>query len=287
MKLNECLDRMITEGTAPEAIIVAVGGRNSLHGSFYVNSPVSGNWEDFIVKDLINFIDNNFRTINKPSGRGIAGHSMGGYGCLNLAMLHPEIFSSVFSMNPGLFSESGLKDSQMFSNDVIIKDFLNIISRLDKLSVESANKEYQNILDSIVYKNNDLFFAFAYGSAFSPGNLNKAPYLYYPVLSNSEGKIQLIPEIWDKWESGFGGIRKESVVYRNNLQKLKAIFVDSADKDYYAWIPQGCLYFDKVMKQAGIASELKVYEGDHGDKVAERIQTIMLPFFKSHLDCAR
>ncbi len=92
-----------------EFIVVSVNGRNSYQGSFFVNSPVSGNWEDYVIKDVIAYVDQNYRTISSKESRGIMGFSMGGFGAINLAMRYPDVFSSVFAICPGLFDENGLE----------------------------------------------------------------------------------------------------------------------------------------------------------------------------------
>ena len=94
------LDSIIEAGIVPELIIVAPNARNAYKHSFYVNSSVTGNWEDYIVEDVVNFIDANYRTLAAASSRGIAGHSGGGNGALYLAMRHPEVFGSVYAMAP-------------------------------------------------------------------------------------------------------------------------------------------------------------------------------------------
>lgn len=102
-------DDAMTDGR--EFIIVAVNGRNKLNGCFYVNSPAIGNWEDFIIREVVSFIDSKYRTIPKTESRGIAGYSMGGFGAINLGLKHPDIFSSIYGLCPGLFDENGLKDA--------------------------------------------------------------------------------------------------------------------------------------------------------------------------------
>lgn len=59
-------------------------------GSFYVNSPHTGNYEDYIIKDVINYIDSNFRTIPNRFNRGMVGVSMGAIGAINLSAKHPD-----------------------------------------------------------------------------------------------------------------------------------------------------------------------------------------------------
>lgn len=99
------------KATGYEFIIVGVNGNNKFQGSFYVNSPVTGNWEDYVARDVVTYVDSNYRTIPKSDARGISGWSMGGFAAINLAMKHPDIFSSVYSIGPGLFDETGLREA--------------------------------------------------------------------------------------------------------------------------------------------------------------------------------
>jgi S-formylglutathione hydrolase FrmB len=70
--------------------------------SWYVNWAESedgqkNNWEDYIVKDLVDYVDTHFRTIASRDGRAITGLSMGGYGALMLGLRHPDMFCSIGS----------------------------------------------------------------------------------------------------------------------------------------------------------------------------------------------
>jgi S-formylglutathione hydrolase FrmB len=70
--------------------------------SWYVNWAKNeegqmNQWENFVVKDLINHVDATFRTIAKREGRAINGLSMGGYGGLMLGLKHPDLFCSIGS----------------------------------------------------------------------------------------------------------------------------------------------------------------------------------------------
>lgn len=96
---------------AKEFIIVGVNGINALGGSFYTDSPVIGNWEQYVTQDVITYVDSNFRTIPSTDARGISGFSMGGYSAINIALKHPDTFSSLFAIAPGLFDEEGLTNA--------------------------------------------------------------------------------------------------------------------------------------------------------------------------------
>ncbi len=83
-------------------------------GSFYINSKTTGNYVDYIVKDIIEYTDAHYRTIADKNHRALIGTSMGGYGALNLGTLHPEKFASIVALGPAnLFLE--FLDHQMIS----------------------------------------------------------------------------------------------------------------------------------------------------------------------------
>lgn len=139
-------DSQMKKNENNEFIIVEPNANNKLQGSFYTNSPVTGNWEDYIVKDVVNFVDKKYRTMPNASSRGIAGFSMGGSGALNISLKHPDVFSAAYIMSPGTFDENGLKNAMPTWDST----FLN-----------------------------------AYGAAFSPNVRGQYPYANIPEFSNT------------------------------------------------------------------------------------------------------
>jgi len=102
---------MISSGEIIPMVVVTPDCSNDFGGSFYTNSPefapgvgisFAGDFEDFIVNDLFEYIRLNFNADTTAAKRGISGHSMGGYGAMKLAMNHPELFGSVSSMSAPL-----------------------------------------------------------------------------------------------------------------------------------------------------------------------------------------
>ena len=72
--------------------------------SWYTNSATvpQDKFEDYIAKDLISEVDENYRTIRDRHGRAIAGLSMGGYGALKLGLKYPELFVFAGSLSGAL-----------------------------------------------------------------------------------------------------------------------------------------------------------------------------------------
>jgi S-formylglutathione hydrolase FrmB len=69
--------------------------------SYYFDSPLvkTSQFETFISKELIEKIDQTYRTVNDRKGRVIAGLSMGGHGAMYISSRHPELFAAVGSMS--------------------------------------------------------------------------------------------------------------------------------------------------------------------------------------------
>ena len=93
------VDNLIESGKIDPMIIVMPNAASDagFGFSFYTNSELNGNFEDFIVKDMVNFIDSNYNTKSEPSGRSVVGHSQGGYAAFKLGLLHPDVFGTVAS----------------------------------------------------------------------------------------------------------------------------------------------------------------------------------------------
>lgn len=93
-------DRAIAARVIPPCIFVYADFSTPLGVSWYANSPVTGRWDDFAVKELVPYIDANFRTLARSSSRAIVGNFIGGYGALRLGFLHPDVFGTVYAMHP-------------------------------------------------------------------------------------------------------------------------------------------------------------------------------------------
>ncbi len=151
-------DNAFTAKGAKEMIIVEPSGRNLYQGAFWVNSPATGKYEDYITQELVTLIDSRYRTLAQAKSRGIAGFSMGGFGALYLGMRHPDIFSAVLALSPGVFPEE---------------------------EVASAMPTWNNM------------FLNAYGLAFAPDLSGEKPKPRIPVLDNTP-EDKTIVEFWNR-----------------------------------------------------------------------------------------
>ena len=277
------LNNLFLTGNLNEMIIVIADGYNSLDGSFYQNSPVTGNWKDFITKDVVNYIDENYRTLNQRQSRAICGHSMGGYGALNIGIIDAEIFGIIYSLSPGVFDENGLKDQGMFSIQNKIRTFLQKRENWKTLEKEEAKTAYLAYAKSQLHSSNWLTgFTYSYGATFSPDPDGYPPYIKYPYTISNDSLI-CDSTLIINFENGFGGISEKLDKYEDNLNSLIDLSIDCGTKDYFSWIIRGCYYFSDKLKEKKISHELFMHNGDHESKLQERIIKYMLPRFSEKL----
>src|ERR1019366_5189342 len=59
-----------------------------------------GDFENYIARDVVAYMDAHYRTIPSRQSRGLVGHSMGGYGASRIGMKHPEVFGALYIMSP-------------------------------------------------------------------------------------------------------------------------------------------------------------------------------------------
>ena len=266
INLQPLMDDMIKSGKIREMIVVAPNGRNAYQGAFYSNSTLTGNWEDYIYRDLVQNVDANYRTIARAESRGIAGHSMGGYGAMSLAMKHPEVFSAVYSLSPCCF---GIEGDFTSENPVWLKAIRLTTKEQLKLQPGSPDEFYQ------------LAFV-AISSAFSP-NPQHAPFFVDLPYLERDGRLERNESAMARW-------RAKMPLYmidenKENLLKLRGIFIDYGEKEQFSHIRITSQKFSNALAERNIPHVFEVYpRGDHGSLIAERMRTRLLQFFSEKLE---
>src|SRR5919108_829755 len=97
--LQESGDRLAGATGFSSAIVVTPSAYTLHKGSMYSSSPTTGDWEKFIAEDLVAYMDSHYRTLPSRLSRGLAGHSMGGYGALRIGMKRPDVFGALYLMS--------------------------------------------------------------------------------------------------------------------------------------------------------------------------------------------
>jgi enterochelin esterase-like enzyme len=258
--MKNILDEGIRSKKIRPFILVQADQYTLYEGSFYSNSSLTGNWEEFTAKELVAHVDKTYRTLAKRESRGIAGHSMGGYGAFKIAMLHPDVFSSIYALSPGLLA--------------FVKEF----GPNSNSYREAANVKTQEELKKTYYPK----VLVAVARAWSP-NPNKPPFYCDLPFSYDGDKMIVNQPILDKWEANMPVYMVDK--YADNLRKLKAIKMDWGRNDAPRFpIQIGML--SQRLENLGITHFAEEYIGDHNNKIWAkdgRVLNDLLPFFNDYL----
>ncbi len=111
--------RIVAYAKPYEEIVVMPEGKNSWYVDNYANPKMQ--WEDYIIDDLIPYVDGHYRTIASRQGRAIAGLSMGGYGAMFLGLKHHEMFAAAASLS-GVVASANLPRWDKTAQQAIEKD---------------------------------------------------------------------------------------------------------------------------------------------------------------------
>jgi enterochelin esterase-like enzyme len=247
INLAAVIDKTLAGGATREMIVVMPNAYTRFQGSMYSTSVTTGDWEGFIANDLVTYIDGHYRTIAAPAARGLAGHSMGGYGTLRIGMRHPEVFSAIYALSPCCLTPPGRPNPRA--------EAVRAYEEIDKADFGTKA-------------------ALASAAAWSP-NPTKPP--LFLDLASRDGELQ--PAIVAKWAANSPLVTVDQWV--PNLRKLRAVAFDAGAQD--AGIAASIEKLDQVLKDYQLAHDFEIYEGNHTNRIAERIETKVLPFFSKHL----
>lgn len=259
--MAELLDFAIATGKIRPFIMVIPNQKTTYEGSFYSNSELYGNWEDFTAYDLTEYMDKNFRTIASKDSRGITGHSMGGYGALKIAMHHPELFSSVYALSPGALT--------------IVREYGPNSSTFKELSAIKTQEELNRSYFGRVMV--------AFGKSWSP-NPDKPPFYCDLPFEYHGDELVVNQAALEKWYDNMPLHMIDDNL--DNLNKLKAIKLDWGRNAGDRFTIQ-CEMFSQRLENVGIAHFAEEYIGTHGNNIYTkdgRVPNQMLPFFNFYLD---
>ncbi|MCD9189464.1 MAG: esterase family protein [Pyrinomonadaceae bacterium] len=247
-----------------EMIIVTPNEKTNWQGSFYVNSSATGNWEDFTADELVKFIDKNYRTIARAESRAIAGHSMGGFGAMTLAMKHPDIFSVVYAMNSGFLSFTAELDSK----NPDVKKFVTA----------------KNIEEILATDNRNIAGMLMVSQAFSP-NPSKPPFYADKPYLLKGNKLVPNPAAYQKWLEN--DVVKMAEKYKENLLKLRGIKFDCGNEEDIKLIEINSILLSKKLTILRVPHQFEQYNGDHRNRLwglKGRIYNELLPFIFDNIE---
>jgi len=232
----------------PPMILVFPDSKTMHNGSMYSSSQTVGDFERFISHDLIAAIDARYRTIPRREARGLAGHSMGGYGTTRIGMKQADMYGAIYMMSPCCLSPRAM--ARPAGTDEKLLTSLTSPSESAKL-----NWGQRAML--------------AASAAWSPNPKNPPLYLDLPVKN---GKVR--DDIVAKWLANTPLAFVDQ--YVTPLRSYRAIGLDVGSQDGLKADAQA---LHEALDRYGIAHKFEIYDGDHVNRIGVRFQEQVLPFF--------
>ena len=252
INLPAVLDKAIASGGSKEMIVVMPNADTALQGSFYAKSATTGDWEDYVASELVSWIDSHYRTIANRASRGLAGHSMGGYGTVRIGMKHPDVFSSIYALSACCL-DSGVNPPQPANGPSPLES----IHTAEEVRAAPFGVKAQ----------------FALAAAFSPDPLKPPLFLDLPLTAGAPQR-----EILARWAANAPIAMVDQ--YVANLRQLHAIAFDVGLQDN---LISGSRALDEALNRYRIPHTFETYEGTHTSHIADRVETKTLPFFSNQL----
>jgi S-formylglutathione hydrolase FrmB len=239
-RFSQVMNKLYKKNMLGNSVIINPDFSTKFHVNQYMNSPSVGNYEDFIIKEIIPFISEKFKT----GKTALFGKSSGGFGAYTLAARNPGIINGFADH----FGDSGFEY-------VYIPDFPVAYRELKGVNVmnyinEKSTKE--DLTDDEIRTLNIIGM-----SAFYSHNNNSESGFDLPFDQNT-GMFR--DDIWNKWSSFDPAKNIKNNV--ENLKKLDAIYLDVGLKDEYSlYMGMGTLH--EKMEKAGINHRYEEFDGGH------------------------
>ena len=277
--------RLIHERKMGPTIIVFPDCFTALGGNQYVNSSAIGNYADYLTRELIPFVDREFRTLSSRDHRGCFGKSSGGYGAIVHGMKYAQYWGAIadhsgdsyfdfvywhdwpntlndlarfrqVKRKPGRYDawrESRRAQLAAGCDDGRVKRFLEHVWQAEKVSVAEGHT-IMNLCMAATYDPDP-----------------KAPLGFRLPFNLETGEP--IERRWKNWlaHDPINLVAK----YKASLKSLRGIYIDCGWRDQYH-IHYGTRILSARLARAGIAHTYEEYDDNHSD-VDYRMNT-SLPF---------
>jgi enterochelin esterase-like enzyme len=278
--------RLVHDGRMGPAIIVFPDCFTSLGGNQYVNSPAIGRYADYLVDEIIPWVDREFRTLASREHRGCFGKSSGGYGAIIHGMRYARHWGAIANHSGDAYfdfiyrvdwpntlnelakyrrparkagpvapprrtaAERGLHDGL---DDGRVRRFLAAFWKKSKVS----STEVHAIMNLCM------------AATYDPDP--RAPLGFRLPFHLDTGEI--IERRWQQWLA-HDPVRLVGR-YARSLRRLKGIYIDCGWRDQYQ-IHYGTRQLSRRLAAAGIAHRYEEFDDDHSD--VDYRMDVSLPF---------
>ncbi len=243
------IDRLIHDGAAPEAVVVAPDCLTSLGGSQYLDSTATGRYEEYVVREVVPWVREKYRT----GPTAVLGTSSGGFGALSLALRHPDVFAAAGS-NAGdaYFEYSYLPEFPVAIREIRRAGGAEALLRRLFSGPVSGFGPRQPMIQGLEMM--------AYASCYSP--TSGSPGRFDLPFDLETGEVR--DDVWARWLA-FDPVRMVTrSPYRDAARRVAYWYVDGGERDEYA-LDLGARVFASRARAVGANVDLELFDGVHAD----------------------
>jgi enterochelin esterase family protein len=261
--LAERMDKLINEGRIRPMIAVMPDCFTYYGGSQYINSGATGDYEDYLTREIIPFVDESYRTVADRNKRAVMGKSSGGYGALIMAMRHADLFALACSTAGDCYFE--------YCYFPGIPEGFRAIKGDPKALVEKFWREDAR-------KGKDDFAALntiGMSACYSPNR--ESPLGFDLPFDLETGEIR--EQVWARWLEHDPVRMVER--YAKNLKRLRLLYIDAGTRDEFS-LDLGARILCKKLREKGVAHLHEEFDDGHFN-IAYR-QNRSLELISQHFD---
>ena len=241
--LQTRLDRLIGAGACPPVIVAAPDCFTRVGGNQYINSTATGRYEDYLLQEIVPFVEKTYST----RSWGVFGKSSGGYGSMLLGMRHPEVFKAIAD-------HSGDANFEL----CYIPDFPDALDQfreaggpaqwLEKYWADDNQRRRRwhkplNVLGMAAH--------------YSPNPSSPHMGIDFP-FDLETGELKL--DVWQRWRA-WDPVQLVDK-YKDNLKKLRVIYVDCGKKDEFSLV-WGARALVTKLRAAGLDPHHEEFDDGH------------------------
>jgi len=242
--IYQILENLVKEKKCEEMIIVILDCFNKFGGSQYINSSAVGNYKDYLVEEIVPFINSKYNV----SKNALLGKSSGGYGAITIGMQYPKTFNAIAAHSfDSAFEYCYLPDFPTAYKT--LKKYGNI----EKWLSNFWNEENKSNKNDFITLN-----IISMAAHYSPGHPNTKNFEIEMPFDLETGEFN--DKVWSRWKS------KDPInmidKFKDNLKNLDLLFFDCGVNDEFNLFI-GTKIFSERCKLFGIDHDYMQYEGGH------------------------
>jgi len=240
------IDKLITSGAMPPALLAVVDGFTRLGGSQYMNSIHNGDYATYVVRDVVGHLDAHYRTVAREGGRAVLGKSSGGYGSLHLVMTQPGTFAA-FASHSGDTNFRAASIRQFGDAQRVLERFDHDLEAFVKHFEARPKRPFDE------YSTMEML---GYASAYSP---REAQAFAIDLPWNAKtGEIR--DDVFARWLA-FDPVEM-CVGKRAEFERLRLSYVDCGRRDEY-YLDLGARILAGRLRELGLAVRHEEFDDDH------------------------